>query len=88
MLSSPPSAVNAFQKWSTSSCDAQCTRNETASVNANSGPPFSAWNSWPSSSKSTIITLPGSPGPASPVRATFRTFDVPVPLGRPLNTFT
>ena len=64
-LSSPPS-VSAFQKWSTSSCDSQLTWNEVASVNANSGPPFSAVNSSPSSRNDAVIAVPGVPGPSSP----------------------
>src|SRR5262249_9358314 len=60
---------------STSSCVSQLTWNENASVNANSGPPFRAVTTCPSSSNSTVITLPGSPGPASPQRLTWRIFE-------------
>ena len=37
-----------------------------ASVNESSGPPFRAVMPWPSSSKSTVITIPAGRGPASP----------------------
>ena len=64
-LSSPPS-VSAFQYVSTSSWVLQSTTNETASVNGCAGPPFSATNRCPSSSKLTVITEPSRPGPAAP----------------------
>src|SRR5687767_16007647 len=59
--SSPP-ADSFSQNSSTSSCVLQSTENETASVNLNSGPPFKPMNCSPSSSNSTVITLPSGPG--------------------------
>ena len=38
---------------------------ETAAVKVYCGPPFSATNFWPLSSKSTVTTEPAGPGPAS-----------------------
>src|SRR5205809_2410342 len=63
--SSPPSESSS-QNLSTSSWVLQCTENDMASVNLNWGPPFNAVYSCPSSSKTTVITLPLGPGPASP----------------------
>src|SRR2546425_9647662 len=66
--SSPPSE-NVLQNVSTSSWVSQLTWNEIASLNVNSGPPFRATNSCPSSSKLTVITIPSGRGPAEPYRA-------------------
>ncbi len=63
--SSPPSE-SVSQYESTSSWVSQLTWNEIASVNLKSGPPFSATNGWPSSSNSTVITVPSGRGPAVP----------------------
>ena len=63
--SSPPSE-SVLQSVSTSSCVSQSIWNEIASLNVNSGPPFSPMNLWPSSSKLTVITAPSVPGPAAP----------------------
>ena len=57
---------------SISCCVRQFTTNEIAGVNLNCGPPLSATNGWPSSSKATVITVPFGPGPSSPWRTTFR----------------
>src|SRR6266498_1798305 len=62
---SPP-ADSLSQNWSTSCCVSQSTENEIASVNLKWGPLFNAMNCCPSSSKSTVITLPLGPDPASP----------------------
>src|SRR6266545_4125553 len=63
--SSPPSE-SVLQYLSTSSCVSQLTANEIASLNVNSGPPFSATNVCPSSSNSTVMTIPSGRGPAEP----------------------
>src|SRR5439155_23598549 len=63
--SSPP-AESLVQHSSTSCCDVQSTTNDTASVNLYCGPPFNAMKGCPSSSKTTVITPPLGPGPASP----------------------
>src|SRR5437867_11296697 len=55
--SSPPS-VSFFQSSSTSSCVLQSTENDTASVNLNGGPLFSAMKFCPSIWNSTVITVP------------------------------
>src|SRR5262252_7167461 len=55
--SSPPFA-SSLQKWSISCCVSQCTWNDTASLNLKCGPPFSARNFCPSSSNSTVMTVP------------------------------
>ena len=68
-LSSPPS-VSFPHSSSTSACVSQFTKNEMASVKVNRGPPFSAMNSWPSSSKVAVMTDPCGPGPPSPYRET------------------
>src|SRR5437763_1948902 len=63
--SSPP--LESFsQNSSTSFCVLQLTENDMASANLNCGPPLSAMNACPSSSNTTVITLPLGPGPASP----------------------
>ena len=72
----PPSDRDSHRP-STSSWVSQFTTNEIAGVNANSGPPFSATNSCPSSRKSIVITVPAGPGPASPYRETPRILDSP-----------
>ena len=43
-----------------------------ASLKVKSGPPLRAVNSWPSSSKSTVMTMPAGRGPASPKWLTFK----------------
>jgi hypothetical protein len=63
--SSPPSE-RAVQYLSTSSWFSQSTRNEMASFGLKSGPPFSAANRCPSSSKLTVMTIPSGRGPAEP----------------------
>src|SRR5215510_434494 len=55
--SSPPFA-SSLQKWSISCCVSQWTWNDTASLNLKCGPPLSARNFCPSSSNSTVITVP------------------------------
>src|SRR4051812_38447435 len=67
--SSPP-AESSLQNLSTSSCDSQSIWNEIASLNRYCGPPLSATNDWPSSSKATVITVPSRSGAAEPYRAT------------------
>jgi hypothetical protein len=65
--------------------------NEIAGVKLNSGPPFSATNSCPSSKKSTVITVPAGPGPASPYREMPMILDSPpspVVARRAENTLT
>jgi hypothetical protein len=56
------------------------TCSEMASLNVNTGPPFSAVNGWPSSSNATVITVPaGLPWisrPASPYRVTLTIFEL------------
>src|SRR5258705_4871946 len=64
---SPP-AESFSQNSSTSSCVSQFTKNEMAGEKVKTGPPFSAKNSCPSSSKIADITVPFGPGPASPYR--------------------
>src|SRR5438046_9393006 len=64
-LVAPPSA-SLLQYLSTSACVSQLTTNETASVNLKLGPPLSAVNFCPSSSKATVMTDPFGPGPDSP----------------------
>src|SRR6266568_8365521 len=70
----PPSPPmdSLSQTSSTSSCVLQFTTNDMASVNLKRGPPFNAVNSCPSSRNVTVITVPLSPGPASPYRVTLR----------------
>src|SRR5271157_1584990 len=65
--SSPPSESFSHNS-STSAWVSQCTKNEMASVNLNSGPPFNAMNSCPSSSNVAVMTVPAVPGPSSPYR--------------------
>src|SRR5215831_7419912 len=55
---SSPSFASSLQKWSISCCVSQCTWNDTASLNLKCGPPFSARNFCPSSSNSTVMTVP------------------------------
>src|SRR6516165_5561746 len=55
---SSPFFASSLQKWSISCCVSQCTWNETASLNLKCGPPLSARNFCPSSSNSTVITVP------------------------------
>src|SRR5213078_435058 len=61
-----PPAESFSQYSSTSACVSQLTTNETDSLNLNSGPPFSAVKSRPSSSNSIVMTEPAGPGPALP----------------------
>ena len=61
---------------STSSWLSQLTSNEIASLNVKSGPPFSAVNAWPSSSKLTVITIPSGRGPADPYRVISPIFEL------------
>src|SRR5262245_16105039 len=65
----PPSA-SFDHKESTSCCVSQFTKNEIAGVNLYCGPPLSATNSCPSSSKLAVMTEPLGPGPCSPYRVT------------------
>src|SRR6185436_6045246 len=53
-----PPRERLSQNSSISSWFLHRTISEIASVNLNSGPPFRARNSWPLSSKSTVITAP------------------------------
>jgi hypothetical protein len=55
-----------LQYASTSSWLSQLTSKEIASLNEYPGPPLSAVNVCPSSSKETVITSPSSRGPAEP----------------------
>src|SRR5260370_18438971 len=55
---SSPSFASSLQKWSISCCVSQWTCNDTASLNFKCGPPLSARNFCPSSSNSTVITVP------------------------------
>ncbi len=75
---SPP-ADSFVQKWSTSAWVSQLTCSEMASLNLKNGPPLSAVNVCPSSSKATVITdpagLPWISFPASPYRDTVTTFE-------------
>src|SRR6516164_5963023 len=57
---SSPSFASSLQKWSISCCVSQWTWNDTASLNLKCGPPLSARNFCPSSSNSTVITVPAS----------------------------
>ena len=63
--SSPPSD-SVVHSESTSSWVSQSTWKEIASLNENSGPPFRATNGLPSSSNSTVMTVPSGRGPAEP----------------------
>ena len=53
-----PPAESRSQKSSISACVSQFTTKETASVKWKTGPPLSATNSCPSSSKATVMTVP------------------------------
>ncbi len=64
-LFSPPSE-SFSQKWSTSACDSHRTKNETAGLNVNIGPPLNARNSWPRSVNGTPRALPSSERDTSP----------------------
>src|SRR5206468_2114597 len=77
---SPPSesfSQNSF----TSSCVLQFTTNDIASVNLNSGPPFNAANSCPSSWNVAVMTVPLGPGPARLARVMPRFLAEEVPFG-------
>src|SRR5215467_2557159 len=70
----PPSESFSHSS-STSCCVAQFTKKEIAGVKLNSGPPLSAKNSCPSSSKVADITVPFGPDPPSPERVTLTTLE-------------
>src|SRR6266571_1957458 len=66
-LSFWPPSESFSHSSSTSCCVSQFTKNDIAGVKLNSGPPLSA--------NVADMTVPFGPGPASPYRVTFRTFE-------------